>query len=162
MSTCAHRHIDVYDVYTQQCVYTHCGHTDETSVDRGAPRRKVFSTIFDIREELLEERWMESVVVASSRERRAPGPDLSSVPMRGSARYRPAKHVRSSRAVSCRGSAASNARINREVRSVRAHARVRDPLRADTRKSDRRTDRQHAVRQAGNYNGTGAGGRYLG
>lgn len=53
------------------------------------------------------------VVVASSREKRAPGLDLSSVPMRGFARYRPARHARSSRAVSCRESAVSNARIGR-------------------------------------------------
>lgn len=45
------------------------------------------STVFDIREELLDDDG--TVVVASSREKRAPGPDLSSVPMRVSARYRP-------------------------------------------------------------------------
>lgn len=58
---------------------------------RGGPLEKgAGSTVFDIREELLEERWP-PVVVASGREKRAPGPDLSSVPMRGSARYRSAE-----------------------------------------------------------------------
>lgn len=72
-------------MYTSTCTTD----TEPTSVEDPLGERYC-STVFDIREELLEERWP-PVVVAPGREKRAPGPDLSSVSMRGSARYRSAK-----------------------------------------------------------------------
>lgn len=86
--------------------------TNETCAHRGAPEKGATPP-----SSILERSFLRSgglkVVVASGREKRAPGLDLSSVPMRGFARYRPARHARSSRAVSCRESAVSNARIGR-------------------------------------------------
>lgn len=64
--------------------------TPTASVEGGPLGERCCSTVFNIREELLEER-RPPVVVASGREKRASGPDLSSVPMRGPARYRSAK-----------------------------------------------------------------------
>lgn len=98
------------------------------------------STVFDIREELLEERWP-PVVVASGREKRAPEPRsvLSS-----HARFRSVSFsqsiVRSSRTVSCRESAASNARNPAGEKCVNL-ATWKSP----------KNDRSNAVRQAGNY-----------
>jgi len=95
-------------------------------------------------------------VVASSRERRTPGPICPQFPCKapldivqpGTSDRHERCHV-ADRPLLTRGSTGE--------KCARARACVRDPLQADTRKSPK-NDRQHAVRQAGNYNGTGAGG----